>query len=1138
MIYRIKKTHQHPLRHEGFALIATISVMSLLILVSLALISLSTITIREDSNVAGQEEAQANARLALMMAIGVLQQTAGADTRITASAEIIDGADGLRQLTGVWRSWEGADRDTTNGFPIAPPYGNKQINGTSNDPNDDGRFLRWLISDDLSNRDISSPPSLLAAGDKVPLVSSGSLGDGSETLEVHITPTKVLDKGQYAWWVQGLNSKALIKASRPAPVNTDEQIAFLASNGTADTSSYGLDESSGLEKIASLGTLDIISEELSKNHFHDLTTYSRGLLTNASNGGWKRDLSLASENWSSLGHASGISLHTLQPGVDNLVTTPMTGSRNSALALGQLFYPWSRVGSASIEVNSGFFIPCATASWNNLIDFTQKYREMTSQFAGAPLLPVVTPRWDYEARDEVKVFPLAARIHYVVSMGVTAADGGLYTPCLVMDPVLTMWNPYNVAINIPESTVRISSYAPTPLSFEIDVDDANGTDNFAYKTNLKQLLTGTDFVFYNLTYGTASWKPGEVRVYSDVSTTPRVTTNVVLSEGYRTTGGFMLPLYKTANGGRSDGDRIKLSGTSTFTVTKITADAIARGGNIGSRHEFADPEAGFGYRFTTLLRGEEKDKYWGDELELSPPPQRVSLSSLDGDIQPFVTAVYGLRTSLDMLNNPDFHQTHALFEMNPLNAHYILSSSDTADPKAESYPYEWIFKTISDRADVNAPSGIPNDSEGYIGTSFRSNEGFSNLIINEIPTRPIQSLGELQHFNLLAPNLAPPFTLNPIGNSSASPSIASSEVSANASAPSNLSYDHSYISNQLLFDDWFVSSIAPKQTGYPTGTLDEDVVEIYKNHLLGEVPLPNSAYLPAKYYTQSEADNAAEIVSSSNAQTSWRGIASELVVDGMFNVNSTSVEAWKALFLHLKGADVPTYDGSGIVIDSDDETTVVTRALISSSNSSTSTLASADKLKSFARFADNEIENLAEYVVEEIKQRGPFLSLSEFLNRQLTSGDEALAGTLEAALIKLTNNNGSNHLADLNDNFGEFSNLNNTINGNDEFPEARDTRPKAYGFPGWVRQADLLRPLAPIISVRDDSFLIRAYGESSSGGNQAWCEAIVRRTADYIDPADDKNVLPSEGTLSSELNQLYGRKFRIVSFRWLSPSEI
>jgi hypothetical protein len=104
-----------------------------------------------------------------------------------------------------------------------------------------------------------------------------------------------------------------------------------------------------------------------------------------------------------------------------------------------------------------------------------------------------------------------------------------------------------------------------------------------------------------------------------------------------------------------------------------------------------------------------------------------------------------------------------------------------------------------------------------------------------------------------------------------------------------------------------------------------------------------------------------------------------------------------------------------------------------------------------------------------------------------------------------------------------------------------------------VIQSDLLKPIANTLSVRDDTFRIRAYGESiDTNGNvlaRAWCEAIVQRIPAYADESNAPEIpartMSAEGVFSSiensELtptNRRFGRKFEIQSFRWLSSSEI
>jgi hypothetical protein len=85
----------------------------------------------------------------------------------------------------------------------------------------------------------------------------------------------------------------------------------------------------------------------------------------------------------------------------------------------------------------------------------------------------------------------------------------------------------------------------------------------------------------------------------------------------------------------------------------------------------------------------------------------------------------------------------------------------------------------------------------------------------------------------------------------------------------------------------------------------------------------------------------------------------------------------------------------------------------------------------------------------------------------------------------------------------------------------------------------VLRPIAPILSARDDTFIIRGYGDARDPAGKitarAVCEATVRRSRDYVDPADpaDITTLPA-----SSVNVLFGRRYRIISFRWLTPGEV
>ena len=99
---------------HGFALVVTISLSSLLILIVLTMASLTTIETRAANQRAASEAARANAKMALMIAIGNLQKEMGPDGRISFSASLLDTdpetpeIDGVthKNYLGVTEAWE------------------------------------------------------------------------------------------------------------------------------------------------------------------------------------------------------------------------------------------------------------------------------------------------------------------------------------------------------------------------------------------------------------------------------------------------------------------------------------------------------------------------------------------------------------------------------------------------------------------------------------------------------------------------------------------------------------------------------------------------------------------------------------------------------------------------------------------------------------------------------------------------------------------------------------------------------------------------------------------------------------------------------------------------------------------------
>jgi hypothetical protein len=106
----------------------------------------------------------------------------------------------------------------------------------------------------------------------------------------------------------------------------------------------------------------------------------------------------------------------------------------------------------------------------------------------------------------------------------------------------------------------------------------------------------------------------------------------------------------------------------------------------------------------------------------------------------------------------------------------------------------------------------------------------------------------------------------------------------------------------------------------------------------------------------------------------------------------------------------------------------------------------------------------------------------------------------------------------------------------------------ATGVPGYLMQQDIVQAFAPIMAVRSDTFTIRTYGEVINPNTdivqgKAWLEAVVQRTPEYIDQKhSDLNSMgdatPVTGLTAGSDNKLFGRRFNIISLRWLSPDEL
>jgi hypothetical protein len=210
-------------------------------------------------------------------------------------------------------------------------------------------------------------------------------------------------------------------------------------------------------------------------------------------------------------------------------------------------------------------------------------------------------------------------------------------------------------------------------------------------------------------------------------------------------------------------------------------------------------------------------------------------------------------------------------------------------------------------------------------------------------------------------------------------------------------------------------------------------------------------------------------------------------------------------------------------------------------DASGSTVDAADKAfwLSFRKVDDSELNALATEIVKEVKNRGPFRSLAEFINRKpkASSAEYQRKGALQAALDKA-----------LNSKLQAAGALSSTPGMNNSAFDANEKQ--AAGSTGYVSQADVLQTIGPVLQARSDCFRIRAMGQALSPDGktvvaQAICEAYVQRVATYVDPSNPPETPASSPTDPTQpnpslapVNQTLGRSMRITSFRWLSYEEI
>ena len=506
-------------------------------------------------------------------------------------------------------------------------------------------------------------------------------------------------------------------------------------------------------------------------------------------------------------------------------------------------------------------------------------------------------------------------------------------------------------------------------------------------------------------------------------------------------------------------------------------------------------------------------------------------------------------------------EIHLFSNMNPtapvIHKEPNISWDQANASMAESNVYSkghikpWENALEADYYDDHVAAGT-GELQARVGFSNKQGDGGSErMVLFEVPGNIPLSIGQLAHTNLMNFDVFSVGSTLPaignciagngnkwnshtlqtyatptyaIGNSLASPllPLASTEEWFSSvrkpwvSVPA-AHYDYSYKLNDALWDGYFFSGITDANPTFP---------------------LPNSRLSPSNS------------ISSNLDFTTENRAAANLLLDGAFNINSTSVAAWESVLGAMRDIETLGY--------SLDPTLRHNFARFNEPHMGVATigesvpqLSSKDELVAgYRNLTDAQIASLASKIVDEIRLRSatpnqngdkyPFLSLSEFINRSPTSNNQAFAlrGALQSAIDK----------ANLNGLESEDTGL---WAESAEYPlyyDSGDTpiidRPKADGMPGAFMQSDLLAKIGSFIQARSDTFTIRSFGSSqeqfgSSDGSRAYYEMVVQRTPSYVDPSDLDYVNDYEIPIQlTDTNEKFGRKYEIKSQRWVAADEI
>ena len=1159
----IMKPHLRCHRSKGFALVITLSLMVLLTILAVGLLTLSGISLRSTSQGQAMAEARANARLAMMMALGELQRTAGPDRRVTAPANLVK-LTHPEGITGVWQSWK----------PVPSGAASQKYVDAKTGAN----FLGYLMSnpDPTATLDPQTLPSASALG-STPLVSTGSLGSNLTNREISapLIPIKggaASSRGGFAWTVldEGVKSRIdLLPAEEASGVGesitqagTPARNRFIKVDGMEFLDEPAASLRDSMPKLVSLNEAKIkaSNEDSVPRFFNDFTVCSSSLQADVANGGLKTDLSVLFD-----GEYGTTTLPTAYSGryLYSNETKPFENATSDSQW--ELYANYARLyrrTNANDNPKDGLkaTLPVATSYLKGILDTTlnkTRYEPDMSKVKKPVLMPTV-------ARVDM-VFSLVTRPTNQVG-----DDGVTYRHWLHLMylPVITLHNPYSVPLRCTDLQVE---FKKIPIGFQVLINGQpspttglvafnkmyiwNLGDNKTFNMTLSNSLTGATEVVM---------KPGETKIFGtpfpkdmsfqndldsggqnkmddwDSARTGAAKTIPGLITGPNDAVGFDLNywvpdsyahLRSTLHKARKNNPSVMLLPTDNIQVRYgplIPADANNTFG-VTVRLNGADAaNTQFFYANETKLKSvlEEGTSPRFPEPRAFPtlfpapgasPINTLSIYELNdtpvrnyAKARPFAIFSVAAKTTVESFTKSrPVADTGAAFQMATCDFNNSTSQGTN--------PLEFAFVPVKNGG-AAIESGGPNNEQGFLFGGNGTVNGVNAATLYEIPMAPLQSIAQLRHANGGSIGSVPYVTYT-VGESRAHPAVPAAATFFKADA-SRTVLDHSWLANDRLWDGYWFSTLSTLQGTAYTGASSMSQKELADQFFAGTKSLPNRRNI-----TYLQPGKSATDASTAALTPGGKISAAHIMTQGGFNVNSTSVPAWIAVLSGLSESNIPLATGTN------EKSTAAPFLRVRRPAAASSTFTPREKLwNGYRSLTPIEVKKLAEEIVAEIRTRGPFLSMSEFVNRRLEiAGDLSNNGAIQAALDRsnVNANMAANALPIAPADVAGYGWKNpDAVTGN-----------TGAGAPGEITQGDVLSAIGSFVSVRSDTFRIRSYGDARDAAGKitarAYCETIVQRIPEYLDPAESADAQPA---LPS--NILFGRQFKIISFRWLAQAEI